>query len=157
MRKLLTTAAVSAALVGGGIAAAATSILPAYAQSQTPTQSQPADGSQTQGRHPHARQALKEAIKTSADTIGISPQDLAKELKGGKSIADVAKEHNVDPQKVIDALVAKADARIDKAVQDGKLTQDKADKLKAKVPDMAAKLVNAHRHQPQAGNSALGN
>ena len=41
-----------------------------------------------------------------AGVIGISESDLKAALQGGQSIAQVAQAHNVDPQKVIDALVA---------------------------------------------------
>jgi hypothetical protein len=41
-----------------------------------------------------------------AGVIGISESDLKAALQSGQSIAQVAQAHNVDPQKVIDALVA---------------------------------------------------
>jgi hypothetical protein len=149
--KFLATAAVSAALLTGGVAVATTSILPAYAQSSSTTQTAPpANGQDQPTRHPRLRHVVESAVKTSADTIGIQPKDLVTELRSGKSIAQVATEHNVDPQKVIDALVAKADARIDQAVKDGKLTQDKANTLKGKVPDLAAKAVDKVRGQHQS-------
>jgi hypothetical protein len=77
-----------------------------------------------------------------AKSIGISTDDLKTELQGGKSIADVAKAHNVDPQKVINDLVASASAKIDAAVQSGKLKSDMADKLKSHLSDSITKLVN---------------
>jgi hypothetical protein len=47
----------------------------------------------------------------AAKAIGISTDDLKKAVLGGQSLADVAKAHNVDPQKVIDALVAATKAQ----------------------------------------------
>jgi len=85
---------------------------------------------------------FKEFGQTAADAIGIDVKTLMAELKGGKSLADVAKAHNVDPQKVIDALVAKAGAQIDKAVADGKLTADKAAAAKAKLSARVTAMVN---------------
>jgi hypothetical protein len=41
-----------------------------------------------------------------AGVIGISESDLKAGIQGGQSIAQVAQAHGVDPQKVIDALVA---------------------------------------------------
>jgi hypothetical protein len=157
--KFLATAAVSAALLTGGVAVAATSILPAYAQSSTTTAAQ---GSQPSAKgqhakHPRLREAAKAGIKTAADTIGIAPKDLVTELRSGTSIADVAREHDVDPQKVVDAYVTKADARIDQAVQGGKLTQDKADKLKAKAPELATKVVNKTRGQHHTAGDGAAN
>ena len=46
----------------------------------------------------------------------MTPQALRAELKSGKSVADVAGEHGVSAQTVVNALVGAADARIDKAV-----------------------------------------
>jgi transposase-like protein len=85
----------------------------------------------------------KQALALAAKTIGVKPADLANELKAGKSVADVANEHNVQPQTVIDALVHAADNKIEAAKTAGKITPDQASKLEAKVPDTVTKLVNA--------------
>lgn len=77
-----------------------------------------------------------------AKAIGISVDTLRSELDGTKSIADVAKAHNVEAQKVIDALVADATARIDAAVKDGKLTADQATTAKSTLEDRITKRVN---------------
>src|SRR5689334_21270372 len=95
--KFLATAAVSAALLTGGAAVVATTVLPAYAQGTATTEVQGNSGAATSGlgqhvRHARLREAVKTAIKTAADTIGIAPKDLATELRAGKSIADVARE-----------------------------------------------------------------
>src|SRR4029079_9196921 len=76
-----------------------------------------------------------------ASTIGISEDDLRTALQGGQSIADIAKAHNVDPQAVIDALVADASKHLDQAVADGKLTQEQADQMKADLPQRMADFV----------------
>jgi hypothetical protein len=47
----------------------------------------------------------------AAKAIGITTADLKTAVLGGQSLADVAKAHNVDPQKVIDALVASTKAQ----------------------------------------------
>jgi transposase-like protein len=98
------------------------------------------------------RQATRGALEVAADTLHVDQKDLVTELRSGKSIADVANEHHVAPQTVIDAIVNAAKARIATAVQNGKLTQDRADKLEARLPQLADKLVNGHVH-PRAGQS----
>jgi len=72
-------------------------------------------------------------LTVAAQAIGISADDLRTAIQGGKSIAQVAKDHNVDEQKVIDALVAAETTAIDQAVKDGKLTQAQADQRKANL------------------------
>lgn len=88
---------------------------------------------------------LRHGIATAAKAIGIAPKDLLTQLKSGKSVADVAAAHHVDRQKVVDALVAEADQRIDQAVTNKHLTQQRADALKKAVPDRIAKFVDHHR------------
>lgn len=51
------------------------------------------------------RDDLRELTAIAARTIGITVEDLVAELKGGRSIADVATEKDVAVQDVIDALV----------------------------------------------------
>jgi ribosomal protein S20 len=143
MRKWIAGAAVVVALVGaGGSVAAAAS--PAPARPAASSQTTPL--SQAKGRHKGVRRTiLRGAIKVSAQTIGIPPKELAADLKAGQSVADVAAAHNVDKQKVIDALVTAADKRIDTALSKGKINQQRADRLKARVPAAAAKFVDHHR------------
>jgi hypothetical protein len=77
-----------------------------------------------------------------AKALGISNADLKADLAKGQSIADIAKAKKVDVGKVIDALVADATTRIDKAVTDKHLTKDEADKIKAGLRTEITDLVN---------------
>jgi hypothetical protein len=130
-RKLFGAAAFSLALAGGGVAGAMLG---------TPGTSGAQDGTTTTtvasaNRHPAVRRAVREvrrargdALKTAADTLGMTPAELRTELQSGKSIADVAKEKNVDVQKVVDALVAEAKSRLETEI--------------GKLPDQMTKVVN---------------
>jgi hypothetical protein len=65
-----------------------------------------------------------------AGALGITPfgmsaapgADLVAALRSGQSVAQTATAHNVDPQKVIDALVAAARSKLDADVAAGMLT-----------------------------------
>jgi hypothetical protein len=94
------------------------------------------------GKLEHGFGMLRDGFDTAAKTIGVSTEDLGKALMSGQSIADVAKAHNVDPQKVTDALVAQAKADLDKKVADGKLTQAEADQRLLKQASVIGDLVN---------------
>jgi len=150
MRKFVTSAAIGAVLIGG----AASLAMPAYAQSQGSDQA-PAQTQQDQGKAKvrdnkgRRHRVIKAAVKISAETIGISPQDLVKELRNGKSVAEVATEHGKTAQEVIDALVSKASSKVDELVAAGKIDAEMGERIKAKAPEAAARLVNAHR-QPKA-------
>lgn len=88
----------------------------------------------------HARRA---GAVVAAKTIGIEPKALAEAIKGGQSVADVARSHNVDPKTVVDAVVAAGNAKIDDAVTSGKIKAERAAKLKERLPQRVTRLVNA--------------
>jgi hypothetical protein len=85
---------------------------------------------------------LRKGLDTVAGTIGVSKDDLLKAIASGQSIADVAKAHNVDPQKVIDALNAQAKTAIDKAVAAGDMTQAQANQALLRTAKAITDMVN---------------
>ncbi len=96
----------------------------------------------------------KDMVSAAAGAIGIDEKTLLSELKDDKTLAAVAKAHGVDPQKVIDVLVAASVADIDKAVADGKIPADKADQIKAGIKDRVTDTVNNGR--PGRGPCGFG-
>lgn len=101
-------------------------------------------------------------LGTAATALGMTKEELRDALDADTSIADVAAERNVDVQKVIDALVAEATARIDQKVADGDITAEQAAARKAELTERITALVNHdgppprhHRHgPPPAGDTA---
>lgn len=81
-------------------------------------------------------------LTIAAKAIGIDEAALRDALRSGKTIAQVAQDHAVDPQKVIDAIVADIKTHLDADVAAGRITQDQADKRFADVPAHVADLVN---------------
>ncbi|WP_123043348.1 hypothetical protein [Cohnella candidum] len=81
-------------------------------------------------------------LSAAATILGVTESDLQTSLKSGKSLADLAKEKNVDVQKLIDAEKAAITKAINQAVTDGKLTQAQADKLLANAAAEAQEFVN---------------
>ncbi len=138
-KKFVAPVVIAGVLLGGATAATA-----GVASAASPT-----TASAPAGHHAlkswiraHRRQIRQAALAVSAKSIGISPQALRAELKSGKSVAQVAGEHGVTAQTVIGALVAAADARIDQAVTNHKLSSDLATKIKDALPARVAKAVN---------------
>jgi hypothetical protein len=86
--------------------------------------------------------AFRAGLDTAAEAIGISEDDLRTALEGGQSVAQVAEANGVDAQTVIDTLVAEATAKIDEAVADGDLPQDRADEIKADLTEHITTFVN---------------
>lgn len=63
----------------------------------------------------------------------MTTQNLLTELRSGKTLADVAKEKNVNSDDLKTVIVNAIDTQIDQAVKDSKLTQTQADNIKAQV------------------------
>lgn len=96
------------------------------------------------------RRRIRRACVLAAKTIGIKPVDLAKELRAGKTIAQVATEHGVQPQTVVNAIEQAAKARIDKARDAGKITADRAARLEQRVDRIVPRFVDTwHLKHPR--------
>ena len=144
--QIVASATVAAVLGTGGvaIAGATTSGSSKPATSTAPASSQ-------LNRKSILKQNAKEALALAAKTIGVSNADLVKDLAQGKSIAQVATDHNVQPSTVISALVTGADAKVTDALNAHKITQTQAQKLDARIPTVVANFVNKpHPHAVRA-------
>jgi transposase-like protein len=84
---------------------------------------------------------IDSGFEAAAKAIGISEEQLRSESRGGKSVADIARAHNVDPKVVGDALKAQRRTDIDKAVADGKLPADVATRLKSHLDEEIDRLI----------------
>jgi hypothetical protein len=140
--------AIAPIVIAGALLGAAASAGTAYA-APTSTASASASASAKASGHPlrawlraHKKAIRKDVVAISSKTIGVTPQDLVSELRSGKSIAGVAAEHNVSAQTVENALVGAADAKINQAVTNHKLTSAQASQIEAALPGLASKVVN---------------
>jgi hypothetical protein len=76
-----------------------------------------------------------------AKYLEITPQELRTELRSGKSLAQIATDHGKTEDGLVNAMLAPLKTRLDKAVQDKRLTQERADDILAKATDAVKKLV----------------
>lgn len=193
MRK--TIAAIAAAtIVLGGFAAALIVQSPATAQESTTedvTPDRPAgidevlsdlvdEGVITQEQADRVAAALRERLgefrphrgglrlEAAAEAIGIEVADLMSALRGGQTIAEVAEANGVDAQAVIDALVGQMNDHLDQAVEDGRITAEQAEEMRADAAERIAAMVNGefeagfgpgfrgHHHHGMAEDTATG-
>ncbi len=149
----LKAAAIGSIVAGGLVAAAIVGPLAAQAASPSPGASPaptasgnpPAPGCLGRGGPGGFGFNPNEAVSDTsvvAKAIGITEADLGTALKGGQTVAAVAKAHNVDVQKVIDALVQDGLDELAAQVTAGTLTQAQADGMKAEVTQRATDQVN---------------
>ena len=75
--------------------------------------------------------------------LGLSQADLLKALREGKSLGEVATTAGKDKAGLAATITAAANAKIDKAATDGKLTPEQAAALKAQVQPAVVKLIDS--------------
>lgn len=69
------------------------------------------------------------ASEALTDLLGIDARDLRTQLQEGSTLAEIATAQGVEPQAVVDELVAEVTERTNAAVESGRIDQAKADEL----------------------------
>jgi hypothetical protein len=83
-----------------------------------------------------------QAQTTLTSILGLTQEQVADLRQDGMTLAQIAERQKVDPQRLIDALVAQWTTRIDARVADGALTDAQATELKAQLEVKAKAMVN---------------
>ena len=97
---------------------------------------------------PSIRAFIGDVMSTARDYIGISQKDLVSQLRDGKSLAEIAVANGKTRDGLVSALTTSGNAKIDKAVADGKLTAAQATQLKSKLAIEVGKIVDRHGKTP---------
>ena len=100
--------------------------------------------------HGPGRGVIGQGLEAAASALGVSEDELRTALQDGQTLAQVAESKGVDPQTVIDALVAEAKSHLDEKVAAGDITQEQADSRLADVTERITDLVNNGR--PERGD-----
>ena len=81
-------------------------------------------------------------LRLAAQQTGLTVQDIVKEIRSGKSLADVLKEHHVDSAAFITSAVDATKKRLDQAVTKGRITQADADKRLEQFQQRLTEQIN---------------
>jgi AraC-like DNA-binding protein len=84
-------------------------------------------------------------VSTAADYLGLTEAQLRTQLNSGKTLAQIAKDRNKPVEGLVDKLVADTKARIEEAVEDGRLTRAQANEIEAELKDHVTDFVNNGR------------
>jgi len=69
-------------------------------------------------------------LDVAAEYLGLTEDELRERLRDGDTLAEIAKAEGKPVDGLVDALVADATQRIDEAVENGRLTEERATELK---------------------------
>jgi hypothetical protein len=141
IKGLIALAGIVIALVVGGIFATGT-----FAQDdETP----PAPGEQRPERPPHGgpceggpRGGPSPLLDAAAETLGLTVEELVDALDDNTSIADVASAQGIDAAEIVNAVLARAEERMQQAVENGRLTQEEADERLAQLREKVTERIN---------------
>mgnify|MGYP001271783228 CR=1 FL=1 len=99
-------------------------------------------GAHEPGTKAHPRKKTMHSFwKDAADVIGIDKRELLKQLKEGKSIADVAKSKGIEDADLFDRLLQLRTQKLKEAVQNGELTAEQAQRIQERLPDHLKKII----------------
>lgn len=81
-------------------------------------------------------------LDAAAGFLGLTESQLHSELEGGKSLAQVARDHGKSVDALVAALVSSAKQRLDKEVAAGRITKAQEDEMLNGLKDQITNLVN---------------
>jgi ribosomal protein S20 len=86
------------------------------------------------------RGMMQRGVENVARELNISVEQLRGELRGS-SVAAVARAHGVAPEQVATALTNAAAARIDAAADEGRITPERATRMKQRVGEAIQRMM----------------
>lgn len=107
-----------------------------------PAAPQAALAQQAQAKPRAARMLVAALVRATVEATGQDAPAVRQALVGGQSLAQFAAANGSSGDEVVQAVVAKARERIDKAVARGRITSERAETLIDKLTTRATELVN---------------
>jgi hypothetical protein len=108
------------------------------------------------GGHGHRGHGLVGALDAAAEYLGMERDALVEELRGGQSLADVAKEKGKSVDGLKAAILADAKARLAQAVKDGELTEEQAEAALERLEEHIDDIVQGTRPGLRARRGWMG-
>jgi len=105
------------------------------------------------GGHGFCHRAGDRVLEAAAEVLDMPKDDLAQQMKDGKSLAEVAEAQGMSVDDFKTGLLDEGKAKLDALVGEDKLTQDRADSLYQRLQDNIDNIVNAH---PGDGGGCFG-
>ena len=93
------------------------------------------------GRHP-IMQILRNVIGITADATGLERTEIVAQLADGKTLAEVISESGGSVDEVKAQILARISERLTSAVENGRITQERADEILATTETRVDTLLN---------------
>ncbi|MCL4247560.1 MAG: hypothetical protein KJ065_05385 [Anaerolineae bacterium] len=103
------------------------------------------------GQNRPAFDAVQALLNVIASETGLLPREIVQQVVQGQSLADVITANGGDVQVIIDGVIAPVTQRLDNAVADGGMTQERADEILANAQAAIDRALNGELHFPDPG------
>jgi hypothetical protein len=100
--------------------------------------------------------ALGGIVSSVAETLDMTPREISQDLRQGQSLAEIGQAKGVSADTLKSAILTAAGEKLDQAVADGRLAQERADKMTARLTDNIDRILNWKRGSAGAGLSGSG-
>jgi hypothetical protein len=97
------------------------------------------------------RHLLRSIINSVAETLEMTPREVFQEMKEGQSLAEIGEAQGVPREDLEGAILGTVEEKLDQAVADGRLRQERADKIMTRLTDNVDKILDWER-----GDGLLG-
>ena len=77
-----------------------------------------------------------------AEILGLEGSEIREALRNGSSIAELAEAQGIDSADIVDAIVARAEERLDTAFENGRIDDTQAAEMLTRAAERAEDLVN---------------
>jgi len=127
----------------------------------TDTTVEQTDGTETDADDRADRRAQRRSMRTAAreavaDVIGIDSEVLENRLRDGDTLGDIAAEHGVETSAVADVIVDQFTERIETAVADGRVAQERVDEKLAGLDERVTTFIEEGRPERRDGEGRHG-
>lgn len=92
-------------------------------------------------RGPALKRFVGDLLAETTKIIGADTRTLRQELPG-RSLAQIAPNHGVSRATLVSGLLAAVNANVEKALANGRLTKEQADKMKTGAPELVSRFVD---------------
>ena len=99
------------------------------------------------GRFGFGRGLFGDLWDAAAQKLGLTTDQLRTELQAGKSLAQIAEEKGESRDDLKAALVEAQRTPVQQAVEEGRLTQEQADRILANLENRVDRIIDAAPHQ----------
>ena len=89
----------------------------------------------------HHQRAVKRLLAGAANYLGLTKEELRAELRSGKTLKQLAEGQGKSVSGLVDAMLAPVKESLDKAVSEGKITDERRDAILQRLTELANRLV----------------